>query len=406
MLTIPWRLLLLLLMAPTGTFAKNFPFDSFVTPKLEDILMQREKLLNDALSSDDVISVSRRQMEQIPSHLPEFSEPEPTCAELRAVWRHMRRMARHSEITNEIPTFPVTSYPQALFGYLVDKPRSSSFPKTKPTNRNRSGLRVPVEVYVPEYPKFGKILREPVEASRMKSSPKIGTKSNRYYNNKYRKTGKNRYDKTRYKSKSISPNSINSVLSGTFANSPFPEETLGVFGTVVNSPEEKAFLEKQRYLAKLNKFHGVPNHPSSSRKYMKGALAYGSIKGKQKDKYKYGSIVREAPSGGHETDLILPEEEEKKLNEMGAFGRVVNRAVGFSRDQESCERLEGEPCRQDDDCSCLGNELQCTLATCQYGRIAQKMSADVYGMWQDKPLSSADIGIPRIYPETSRTVRM
>ncbi|XP_022255247.1 uncharacterized protein LOC106470905 isoform X2 [Limulus polyphemus] len=383
MLMIPWRLLLLLLMAPAGIFAKQFPFDSFVTPKLQDVLMEREKLLNDALSSDDVISVSRRQMEQIPSHLPEFSEPEPTCAELRAVWRHMRRMARHSEITNEIPTFPVTSYPQGFFGYLVDKPRSSIFPKTKPSNRNRSSLRVPVEVYAPEYPKFGKILRGPVDASRMKSSAKTGAKSNRYYNNKYRKTGKNRYDKTRYKSKPVSPNSINSVLSGTFANSPFPEETLGVFGTVVNSPEEKAFLEKQRYLAKSNKFHGVPNRKFSSRKYMKGALAYGSIKEKQKDKYKYGSIVREPPSGGHETGLVLPEEEEKKLNEMGAFGRVVNRAVGFGPDQESCERLEGEPCRQDDDCSCLGNELQCILASCQYGTMSQRNKKTERGRERD-----------------------
>lgn len=54
--------------------------------------------------------LERRQAEQLPPVLP----PEPSCAQLKLMWRQMHRMARHSQLTNEIPQFPA-AYP---FGYV------------------------------------------------------------------------------------------------------------------------------------------------------------------------------------------------------------------------------------------------------------------------------------------------
>lgn len=84
----------------------------------------------------------RRQAEQLPPVL----APEPSCAQLKLMWRQMRRMARHSQLTNEIPQFPA-AYP---FGYVSPEDKAlmywtpSSFGKVMRRPGDRSLQRKPV----------------------------------------------------------------------------------------------------------------------------------------------------------------------------------------------------------------------------------------------------------------------
>ncbi|KAH9382339.1 hypothetical protein HPB48_010899 [Haemaphysalis longicornis] len=86
--------------------------------------------------------LERRQAEQLPPVLP----PEPSCAQLKLMWRQMHRMARHSQLTNEIPQFPA-AYP---FGYVSPDDKAlmywtpSSFGKVMRQPGGRSPQRKPM----------------------------------------------------------------------------------------------------------------------------------------------------------------------------------------------------------------------------------------------------------------------
>ncbi|XP_065298964.2 uncharacterized protein [Dermacentor albipictus] len=125
--------------------------------------------------------LERRQVEQ----LPPAAMPEPSCAQLRLMWRQMHRMARHSQLTNEIPQFPA-SYP---FGYVSPDDKALMF-------------------WTPA--SFGKVVRQPGQ------KPASVVKPGR------------------------------TPMAGRFAQSPLPHSALGSsYGTVVRSPGEKAALRRQ-----------------------------------------------------------------------------------------------------------------------------------------------------------------
>ncbi|XP_037578838.1 uncharacterized protein LOC119461565 [Dermacentor silvarum] len=125
--------------------------------------------------------LERRQVEQ----LPPAAMPEPSCAQLRLMWRQMHRMARHSQLTNEIPQFPA-SYP---FGYVSPDDKALMF-------------------WTPA--SFGKVVRQPGQKPVSVVNP--GRPS----------------------------------VAGRFAQTPLPRSALGSsYGTVVRSPSEKAALRRQ-----------------------------------------------------------------------------------------------------------------------------------------------------------------
>ncbi|KAL1443197.1 hypothetical protein MTO96_030414 [Rhipicephalus appendiculatus] len=105
--------------------------------------------------------------------------PEPSCTQLRIMWRQMHRMARHSQLTNEIPQFPA-SYP---FGYV--SPDDKALMYWTPAS-------------------FGKVVRQP--GQKPVSPIKPGRPS----------------------------------VNGRFAQTPLPRSALGSsYGTVVRSPQRE-----------------------------------------------------------------------------------------------------------------------------------------------------------------------
>lgn len=113
--------------------------------------------------------LERRQAEQLPPVLP----PEPSCAQLKLMWRQMHRMARHSQLTNEIPQFPA-AYP---FGYVSPDDKAlmywtpSSFGKVMRQPGGRSPQRKPMAGRFAESPlpraalgpSYGTVVRSPDE---------------------------------------------------------------------------------------------------------------------------------------------------------------------------------------------------------------------------------------------------
>ncbi|XP_055384439.1 bromodomain-containing protein DDB_G0270170 [Condylostylus longicornis] len=74
---------------------------------------------------------------------------EPTCEELRAMWRFSKRQSRASEITNEIPTY------RDPFTYNVWLPYY-------PTTRSLAGPRMVPKYRDPNLPVFGRVVNEPL----------------------------------------------------------------------------------------------------------------------------------------------------------------------------------------------------------------------------------------------------
>lgn len=144
------------------------------------------------------LHLDRRQMEQAPAPL-----PEPSCAQLRAMWRQMHRMARHSQLTNEIPQFPA-AYP---FGYVA------------PDVGNKAVYFYPGVPAETPRAAFGKIVRKPG-----RGRPRV-------------------------------PASVRPL--GRFADAPFPRKALGSYGTLVRSPDEKEqYRQQQEALGSWGRFPG------------------------------------------------------------------------------------------------------------------------------------------------------
>lgn len=156
----------------------------------------------DSLGPSGPLRVDRRQIEQLPAPL-----PEPSCAQLRAMWRQMHRMARHSQLTNEIPQFPA-AYP---FGYVAPDVGNKAvyFYPGAPGNSKAA---------------FGKIVRKP-ERGRTKVRPRP---------------------------------------VGRFADTPLPRAALGSYGTLVRSPDEKEQLRRQQEGPEFGVWGAFPGDATSS----------------------------------------------------------------------------------------------------------------------------------------------
>ncbi|KFM75568.1 hypothetical protein X975_10955, partial [Stegodyphus mimosarum] len=108
--------------------------------------------------------VTRRQMEVLPSQ-----EREPSCSELRSMWRHMRRMGRQMEFTNEIPKMqdPFTA---SAMRYGGGRRRPSKYPDPNPYSAAKSSSASKDTVFQRKTdfvhsPKgqFGEIVKDPNE---------------------------------------------------------------------------------------------------------------------------------------------------------------------------------------------------------------------------------------------------
>ncbi|KAH8021273.1 hypothetical protein HPB51_013948 [Rhipicephalus microplus] len=106
----------LYLTAPSGRMAGSWPGTSGLQLMLLPLVLLAVAPLSRAQSADQEWQrriLERRQVEQ----LPPAAVPEPSCTQLRLMWRQMHRMARHSQLTNEIPQNT---------GSLVDAPSADT----------------------------------------------------------------------------------------------------------------------------------------------------------------------------------------------------------------------------------------------------------------------------------------
>ncbi|XP_023210038.1 uncharacterized protein LOC111612971 isoform X1 [Centruroides sculpturatus] len=252
--------------------------------------------------SQNLVSVHRRQSEQIPRHLPEVSEPVPSCAELRAMWRHMNRMARHSELTNEIPQFPNTldqimpmrEYPDYI-EYPIGKIR------TRPEGR-----------------------RQPTRSTKTR----IGLYSGQVY-----------------------PGSRMNI-PGRFGGPALPEDMLGNYGTIVNSPAEKQRVKNEQLFNRLELQVGSSLPEIGTFKLFpdEGDNAY-------RNKYKYGN-VRNMDSTRDPSVVIIPALADVEGEPF------TYQTKSIARQKASCKRFEGKVCKRREDCHCSRNQLQCVEGTC------------------------------------------
>lgn len=295
-------------------------------------------MLLPGLLPQNLVSVHRRQSEQIPRHLPEVSEPVPSCAELRAMWRHMNRMARHSELTNEIPQFPNTfdqimplrGYPN-YFEYPVGKIQ------TRPDGR-----------------------RQPTRSTKTR----IGSFSRQIY------------------------------PVGRFGGPGLPEEMLGDYGTVVNSPAEKQRVKNEHLLNRLELQAGnfMPDIGTFKIYADDGDNAY-------RNKYKFGS-VRNMDSTRDPSVVIIP----TLADVEGEPFTYQTKSIG--RQKASCKRFEGKVCKRREDCYCYRNQLQCVEGICLRSSKPSKVFTDDWGNWHSGPLDSSVLGIGRLKREATRTIVM
>lgn len=181
--------------------------------------------------------VTRRQMEVAPSPSAVPGEREPTCSELRSMWRHMRRMGRQMEFSNEIPKMQDPFTASAMNRYAGGRRRPSKYPDPNPYSsaakssmKDHSVFHKTDFVHTPQG-KFGEVIRD---SSRQQSySP------NRILGGAGDTMGFHEFD-------DYPGNTAKLVGSGPrrapgrFSDTSLPEESLGVYGTVVHTPEERA----------------------------------------------------------------------------------------------------------------------------------------------------------------------
>ncbi|XP_076332640.1 uncharacterized protein LOC143237362 [Tachypleus tridentatus] len=391
MMIFPWRLSIVTFML-VQTYADN----SF-SPK-QDITVLHPREFNDGQNPYNVITVARRQVEQIPEHLPKVSDAEPSCAELRAMWHNMRRIARHSEMTNEIPTIPF-SFPTDILDYAMSQssffrkhefPAPLSFPTT--SNLRNVLLKSPIK---------GSTLNNPARKETFTNNLfSEGVSSHHHNNNQYYVNNGPQRDYSHGRIKSVNP-------PDRFSDIPFLEGSLGVFGTMVRSPEEKALLEKQQHLGKLSE-QFVENggfQPSriSNKDLGKGFGTFGAFasdmeqSNPSKNNFQFGTFVHDMSSTGQHS----AEEEEKIIDSAGAFGGIVN-------PMDTCKNVETNPCRNDDDCFCFENVLRCVATKCQVqqSRSKSQVYTDNWGTWNSGPIDSTKLGISRKKRNSARVIAM
>lgn len=182
--------------------------------------------------------VTRRQMEVAPSPPAIPGEREPTCSELRSMWRHMRRMGRQMEFTNEIPKMqdPFTASAMDRYG-AGGRRRLSKYPDPNPysgaakSSTKDHAVFQKTDLVHTSKGQFGEIVRD--------SNHKQSYSPNRILGNEDESPGFHEFNEYPGKmGKHVGTGSRR--VPGRFADSSLPEESLGVYGTVVHSPEERA----------------------------------------------------------------------------------------------------------------------------------------------------------------------
>ncbi|XP_022249022.1 uncharacterized protein LOC111087266 isoform X2 [Limulus polyphemus] len=371
-----------------------------ISPEGSSLLLQKPPGLNNVRNPYDVIAISRRQIEQIPEYLSDESKPEPSCAQLRVMWNHMRRMARHREITNEVPMFPL-SFPRGLFSYVLSHPSFSGnhgfqFPTGQFSSLNENNL--------------GEVSRgsdkgqqENHSSAKDKSPRTFDVSSHNHHNN-------NQFYFDDETEKHHSRGQINPVNPlGTFVGVPHLQKSLGVFGTVLQKPQEKTLLEEQKHLGKLSKqFRGSGEFEPlqlSTDDLDSGFGTFGDFtsnldqSSESQNIYNFGSVLGDRPPMKQHISFVYdPEESKKETGSEGEFSDAANL-------MESCNAVKGNLCRTDDDCSCFNNVLQCVAARCQLQQ-PQGLFTDDWGMWHSGPVDSVNLGISRKKRDSARVVAM
>lgn len=181
--------------------------------------------------------VTRRQMEVAPSPQAIPGEREPSCSELRSMWRHMRRMGRQMEFTNEIPKIQDPFTATAMDRYPGGRRRPSKYPDPNPyTSAAKSSMKdhsVFHKMDSNHTPKgkFGEVIRDSVHQNSFSPNRILGGAGD--------SPGFHEFDEYPIKASKLVGSGLRRA-PGRFTDSSLPEESLGVYGTVVHTPEERA----------------------------------------------------------------------------------------------------------------------------------------------------------------------
>ncbi|XP_042906075.1 uncharacterized protein [Parasteatoda tepidariorum] len=308
--------------------------------------------------------VARRQMEMMPSPA---SEREPTCSELRAMWRHMRRMGRQMEFTNEIPKMqdPFTASAMRFGG---GRRRPSKYPDPNPYSAAKSSIANKESVFhktdsfVQNKGQFGSI---------MNNQNEVYPVQNRLVDNAQDSLGFHEFDDYQ---DIMSPSSSSRRVSGRFSDSVLPEESLGVYGTVVHTPEERArFRARTRrppdYL--FNRYRTAWSDGGMGRVPFKAT--------KPHTQYHYGNVVTHGerhPMGGF---AEYPQEVGQRGN-GGARVERIDKIALPGKLKNSCLRLQNRTCKTDVDCFCNGNpKMFCGEGRCRPLFKVAKYGKQKYG---------------------------
>ncbi|XP_076343943.1 uncharacterized protein LOC143243956 isoform X2 [Tachypleus tridentatus] len=374
-----------------------------ISPRGVLLLQQKPPRLNNVRNPYDVIAVSRRQTEQIPEYTSDESEPEPSCAQLRVMWDHMRRMALHREITNEVPMFPFT-FPRGFFSYILSHPSLSGnhgfqFPIGQFSSSNENNLEKASR-------SSGTDQQEKLSTGKDNSPRTSDIVSSHNHHNDNQFYFDDEIEKHQSQSQ-ISP--VNPL--GTFVDVPQLQKSLGIFGTVHQKPQEKTFLEEQQHLGKLSKqFHEKGEFGSlqlSTENLDRGFGTFGDItsnldqSSKSQNIYDLGSVLGDRfPIQQQILATYDPEEAKKEIDSEEAYSGAANL-------MESCNAVKGNLCRTDDDCSCFNNVLQCVAARCKLQQSrSQGLFSDDWGTWHNGPVDSVNLGISRRKRNSARVIAM
>ncbi|XP_022236850.1 uncharacterized protein LOC111084435 [Limulus polyphemus] len=342
----------------------------------------------------DVIAVSQKQVEQVPEYLLRKPKSEPSCAELRVIWNRIQRILRYSDMTNELPVFPL-SLPKALINYILSYP--SYF--------ENSDIRLPKELFsLPIESNLEKSLKGAI-SHKQKSLARQNTLTGNFGDtiSRHNHQANNNYNIYNHSETHNSHSRIDpSNLLVKLARFPYQQEPLGGFGTVLRKPEDKILLEKQQRLEKMPE--PFPGNVEISPLHMNtkdsdngfgtlGEFAPNLEQSRQnKNNYHYGTLLNEMSSMEQQV-FSHPEEKEKDLtSEM-----VSNDAVNL---EKTCKVVNGNPCQTDEDCFCFNTVLQCVATRCE-ARQSHSLSrqsgvfTDDQGTWHSGPLNSAKLGISR-----------
>ncbi|KAG8188875.1 hypothetical protein JTE90_018280 [Oedothorax gibbosus] len=347
-------LALLAIVTSKTTASTSFP----IAPRGHHLYLQHRPPPN-ALA---LPPVARRQMETLPT-----TEREPTCQELRSMWRHMRRMGRQMEFTNEIPKIqdPFTA---SAVRFGASRRRPSKYPDPNPYSAAKSNLASKEAMYHAKG-QFGAVIKDQNEVM-----VPVADRIVMDVNNMPDSLGFHEFDD--FNSQKVVGGGRGRMVPGRFADSSLPEEALGVYGTVVNSPEERArFREKSRRppsFTEMRGFRGVPWSDSTGL----GRVPFRASQ-PHSPQYHYGSVVTHAerhPLGGF---AEFPQEigqrggtvaRVERIDKIGMNGKLKN----------TCLRLQNRTCQTDVDCFCNGNPK----LFCGGGRCRPLFKAAKYGKQQ------------------------